>query len=188
MPGCPVLPYTSARWSRLQRESTYGIASSAERDARAPLQAPGQRVSAAGANPGLAGKGEAPSRSIASAGGLVVESTFTTLADMAREVTYAWVPVGLLLSQKFDSMSKMAKVTMPVLVVHGAADRFVPSRFSQQLYDAATAPKKLLLVEGGSHNNSMRAGADQYRQALGQLFGLGMRRAQGADAGHGGDG
>ena len=116
----------------------------------------------------------APQRSI-QAGGLIIESTFTTLADMAREVTYSWVPVGLLLSQKFDSMSKMAKVKMPVLVVHGAADRYVPSRFSQQLYDVATAPKKLLLVEGGSHNNSMRAGADQYRQALDQLFGLGVR-------------
>jgi uncharacterized protein len=108
----------------------------------------------------------------APAGGLIIESTFTTLADMAREVTYSWVPVGLLLSQKFDSIGKMAKVKMPVLVVHGAADRFVPSRFSQQLYDAATAPKQLLLVEGGSHNNSMRAGADQYRHALDRLFGL----------------
>lgn len=123
----------------------------------------------------------APQRSI-QAGGLIIESTFTTLADMAHEVTYSWVPVGLLLSQKFDSMSKMAKVTMPVLVVHGAADRYVPSRFSQQLYDVATAPKKLLLVEGGSHNNSMRAGADQYRQALDQLFGLGVRSLSGAAA------
>jgi uncharacterized protein len=118
----------------------------------------------------------------APAGGLIIESTFTTLADMAREVTYSWVPVGLLLSQKFDSMSKMTKVTIPVLVVHGAADRYVPSRFSQQLYDAATAPKKLLLVEGGSHNNSMRAGADQYRQALDQLFGLGVRPMNGVGA------
>jgi alpha-beta hydrolase superfamily lysophospholipase len=123
----------------------------------------------------------APPRGVR-AGGLIIESTFTTLADMAREVTYSWVPVGLLLSQKFDSMSKMAKVTMPVLVVHGAADRYVPSRFSQQLYDVATAPKKLLLVEGGSHNNSMRAGAGQYRQALDQLFGLGVRSLDGAGA------
>jgi uncharacterized protein len=124
----------------------------------------------------------------APAAGLIIESTFTTLADMAREVTYSWVPVGLLLSQKFDSMSKMAKVTMPVLVVHGAADRFVPSRFSQQLYDVATAPKKLLMVEGGSHNNSMRAGADQYRRALDQLFGLEIPRAEGAGTASRGNG
>ena len=105
------------------------------------------------------------------ASGLIIESTFTTFADMAREVT--WVPVGALLSQKFDSMSKMAKVSIPVLVVHGVGDRFVPWRFSQALYDATTAKKKLLLVEGGSHNNSMRAGADEYRRALSELFGLG---------------
>jgi alpha-beta hydrolase superfamily lysophospholipase len=137
----------------------------------------GQRdLPSATAPPGPALRRGAP------AAGLIIESTFTTLADMAREVTYDWVPVGLLLSQKFDSMSKMAKVTMPVLVVHGAADRFVPSRFSQQLYDAAKAPKTLLLVEGGSHNNSMRAGADQYRQALDQLFGLRIHAAEGTGA------
>ena len=135
-----------------------------------PLRPSAQRDSATASN--IAAASSTAAHRGAPAGGLIIESTFTTLADMAREVTYSWVPVGLLLSQKFDSMSKMARVTMPVLVVHGAADRFVPSRFSQQLYDVATAPKKLLLVEGGSHNNSMRAGADQYRQALDQLFGL----------------
>jgi len=136
------------------------------------LRPPVRPVSAADTVSKIAEAGKAAARHGAPAGGLIIESTFTSLADMAREVTYSWVPAGLLLSQKFDSMSKMAEVAMPVLVVHGAADRFVPSRFSQQLYDAATAPKKLLLVEGGSHNNSMRTGADQYRKALGQLFGL----------------
>jgi len=155
-------------------ESGLADAASTER-ASQPLT---QRVSTA-AKSRFATADQAASRPGVSAGGLIVESSFTTLADMAREVTYAWLPVGLLLSQKFDSMSKMAKVTMPVLVVHGAADRFVPSRFSQQLYDAATSPKKLLLVEGGGHNNSMRTGADQYRKALGQLFGLGLYGADG---------
>jgi fermentation-respiration switch protein FrsA (DUF1100 family) len=61
---------------------------------------------------------------------------------------------------------------MPVLFVHGAADRFVPTRFSQALYDAARAPKKLLLVEGATHNNSMRVGSDEYRDALRALFRL----------------
>jgi fermentation-respiration switch protein FrsA (DUF1100 family) len=70
-------------------------------------------------------------------------------------------------------MSKMGKVSLPVLVVHGAADRDVPSRFGQALYAAATGPKKLLLVEDGGHDDSMAAGAEQYRQALVELFGLG---------------
>lgn len=112
------------------------------------------------------------------AAGLIVESSFTTLEDMAKAVTYPWLPVGLLLSQKFDSVSKMAKVRLPVLIVHGAADRFVPTRFSEALYEAATGPKKLLLIDGGTHNNSMRTGAEQYRRALAELFGLGRAGAE----------
>ncbi len=107
------------------------------------------------------------------AAGLIIESSFTTLEDMAKSLTYPWLPVGLLLTQKFDSMSKMAKVKMPVLIVHGAADRFVPARFSEALYRAATGPKKLLLIDGATHNNSMRTGALEYRHALAELFGLG---------------
>jgi hypothetical protein len=104
--------------------------------------------------------------------GLIVESSFTTLADVARALSYPWLPVQLLLSQKFDSVDKIGRVRMPVLVVHGAGDRYVPSHFSQTLYDAAPEPKKLLLVDGATHNNSMRAGSAEYRRALEELFGL----------------
>ena len=107
------------------------------------------------------------------AAGLIIESSFTTLEDMAKSLTYPWLPVGLLLSQKFDSKSKMAKVKVPVLIVHGAADRFVPVRFSEALSQAAAGPKKLLLIDGATHNNSMRTGAQQYRHALAEMFGLG---------------
>jgi len=104
--------------------------------------------------------------------GLIVESSFTTLADIARALTYPWLPVQLLLSQKFDSVDKIGRVRMPVLIVHGAGDRYVPSSFSQALYDAAPEPKKLLLIDGGTHNNSMRAGSAEYRKAIEELFGL----------------
>ena len=118
-------------------------------------------------------RADAPAAEAPAAAGLIIESSFTTLEDMAKSLTYPWLPVGLLLTQKFDSMSKMAKVKLPVLVVHGAADRFVPARFSEALYQAAAGPKKLLLIDGATHNNSMRTGALQYRRALAELFGLG---------------
>jgi alpha-beta hydrolase superfamily lysophospholipase len=104
--------------------------------------------------------------------GLIVESTFTTLADIARALSYEWLPVEWIISQKFDSVDKIARVRMPVLIVHGESDRYVPARFSKALFAAAHAPKQLLLVEGGSHNNSMRVGRDEYRAALQALFGL----------------
>lgn len=49
---------------------------------------------------------------------------------------------------------------MPVLIVHGMDDPYVPSRFSEELYQAAREPKRLLLVPGGTHNNSMSLGRE----------------------------
>jgi fermentation-respiration switch protein FrsA (DUF1100 family) len=106
------------------------------------------------------------------AAGLIVESSFTSLADVAAAMSYEWLPVGWILTQKFDSVEKMRALRMPVLIVHGASDAYVPSRLSEALYAAAPSPKKLLLVEGGSHNNSMWTGNEEYREALGELFGL----------------
>jgi len=109
--------------------------------------------------------------------GLIVESTFTSLGDIARALSYEWLPVQWILSQKFDSIDKIGQVRMPVLVVHGADDRYVPPRFSRMLYAAARGPKALLMVEGGTHNNSMRVGRDAYRDALRTLFGVGRPSA-----------
>jgi alpha-beta hydrolase superfamily lysophospholipase len=109
--------------------------------------------------------------------GLIVESSFTTLADIARSFSYPWLPLQLILSQKFDAVDKIAQVGMPVLVVHGTDDRYVPSRFSEQLFEAAPGRKKLLLIEGGTHNNSMRVGESAYRRAFAELFGLNPRPA-----------
>jgi alpha-beta hydrolase superfamily lysophospholipase len=106
------------------------------------------------------------------AAGVIVESSFTSLADVAAAMSYEWLPMGLILSQKFDSLSKMPELRIPVLIVHGANDGYVPPRLSEALYAAAPSPKRLLLVEGGSHNNSMWTGHDAYRAALSELFGL----------------
>ena len=115
----------------------------------------------------------APAQGVMPLRGLIVESSFTSLADIARALTVSWLPAETLLSQKFDSVSKIAQVRVPVLIVHGSGDRYVPPRFSQLLYDAARDPKRLLMVEGGTHNNSMREGNAEYRAALRDLFGVG---------------
>lgn len=86
-----------------------------------------------------------------------------SLADTA-------LPVRWLLSQKFDSIDKIADIHMPLLVVHGLDDRYVPPRFSEQLFAAAQEPKRLLLVPGASHNNSMSLAGRSYRKALDNLM------------------
>ncbi|PHX43800.1 hypothetical protein AO263_18975 [Pseudomonas sp. NZIPFR-PS5] len=80
------------------------------------------------------------------------------------------MPVRWLVSQKFDSIDKIADVHMPVLIVHGTADPFVAPRFSEALFDAAQEPKNLLMVPGGNHNNSMNLGREAYSQAIQNLL------------------
>lgn len=107
----------------------------------------------------------------AQAAGLIVESSFTNLGDVAAAVTNTSLPVRWLLSQEFDSLSKIGEVGIPVLIAHGRDDRYVPSRFSEALFEAASEPKQLLLIEGANHNNGLRMAGNSYRQAL-QALGL----------------
>jgi fermentation-respiration switch protein FrsA (DUF1100 family) len=103
--------------------------------------------------------------------GLIVESSFTSLPELVSEMGYGWLPARMLLTQKFDSVEKIGQIRMPVLVVHGVEDRYVPPRLSEALYAAAPPPKKLLLVPNGTHNNSAWTGDAIYREALQELFG-----------------
>ncbi len=106
----------------------------------------------------------------AAARGLIVESTFTTLGDAARAVTKTSLPVRWLMSQKFDSIDKIREIGMPLLVVHGLKDDYVPPRLSQELFKTALEPKQLLLVPGGTHNNSMSLAGKDYATAIKTLL------------------
>ena len=89
------------------------------------------------------------------------------------------VPTSVL-TQKFDSVGKVGQVGMPVLFVHGAGDRYVPVRFSEALYAAAASPKRLFVVENGTHNNSLVVGNSEYRHVLFEFFGFPEPAADGA--------
>jgi len=111
-------------------------------------------------------------------GGLIIEGAFTTLPEMAAALAPSWLPLNLLVTQQFDTRGKIANVPSPVLIVHGTSDRLVPHRFSQALYEAARDPKKLVLVEGGSHYNTAWVGATAYREAIAELFDVKLAAAQ----------
>jgi alpha-beta hydrolase superfamily lysophospholipase len=118
--------------------------------------------------------------------GLIVESTFTSMADMAEKMGYGGL--GLVLTQRFDSLAKVAAVKAPILFVHGTSDRFVPAEMSERLYAAAPEPKRLLLVENGNHGNASALAFEKYQAAVRDLLALvrdGPPRAS-ASAGRGG--
>lgn len=104
--------------------------------------------------------------------GVIVEGTFTSIPDVASSMKWGWLPVGPLITQRFESVKKVAKVQSPLLVVHGSADALIPSTLGQRLYEAAGGRKQFVLVEGGSHFNTNSLGQAQYRQALSQFFRL----------------
>lgn len=104
--------------------------------------------------------------------GLIVESTFTSLPDIAAELSWSWLPTRLFMSMRYDSIDKVRTIDVPVLFVHGTGDRYVPARFSQALYDACAAPKRLLLIENGGHNNAMWVGGEQYQRAFAEFFAM----------------
>ena len=84
---------------------------------------------------------------------------------------WGWLPVGPLITQRFDAGSRIARVAVPVLVVHGSEDRLIRPELGRALFDGARTPKRFVLVEGGSHHNTNALGAAQYAQALRELFG-----------------
>jgi uncharacterized protein len=104
------------------------------------------------------------------AAGLVVESSFTNLADIARALSSEWLPIQLILTQKFDAIDKIADVRLPIVVVHGEADRTVPLALGRKLFEAAQEPKRLVVVANGTHNNSLRLGTDAVEAAFEQVF------------------
>jgi pimeloyl-ACP methyl ester carboxylesterase len=103
------------------------------------------------------------------AAGLVLEATFTSVADMVEQSPWGFLPVTLILTQKFDALSKIEQVKMPVLVAHGTRDNVVPLQMGERLFAAAHAPKRFVKVEGGTHHNLSGAGFAQYREALKEL-------------------
>jgi pimeloyl-ACP methyl ester carboxylesterase len=59
-----------------------------------------------------------------------------------------------------------------VLVVHGSDDGLIKPELGRRLFEQAPAPKRFVLVEGGSHHSTNAIGIPQYRQALADLFRL----------------
>lgn len=102
--------------------------------------------------------------------GLIVESSFTSIADMAAQMKYGWLPVSVLLTQHFDSLRKIGTVRAPKLFIHGTADHVVPAIMSERLYERASAPKTLLKIEGASHSGASRTDPERYAQAVRALI------------------
>ena len=101
-------------------------------------------------------------------GGIIIESTFTSIPAVVRAMKYGWVPgIGLAVTQPFDSATKISKVNTPLLIIHGTADGIVPHAMADELYSAAASKvKRVVKIEGGTHSGASRTGGAAYRNAV----------------------
>jgi uncharacterized protein len=83
---------------------------------------------------------------------VVLESPYTSIADVAASV-YWFVPVRWLIKDSFRSDERIAKVTVPVLVVHGVRDTIIAIAFGERLYDMIRAPRRFIRLPDAGHND-----------------------------------
>jgi fermentation-respiration switch protein FrsA (DUF1100 family) len=83
---------------------------------------------------------------------LVLRSPFTSMGDLGQH-HYPFLPVRLLLRDPFATIEKIRRIRAPLLVIAGGRDRIVPIENSRRVYDAAVAPKTLLVLPDADHND-----------------------------------
>ncbi len=97
--------------------------------------------------------------------GLVVESGFVTASRVLTRIP-------LLPFDKFRNLDKLARVSCPVLVMHGLADEVVPYSHGRTLFGAAPEPKRFLWVEGAGHNDFILVAGERQGRALREFAAL----------------
>jgi len=97
-------------------------------------------------------------------GALILESTFTSLPDIASTV-YPYLPVRLLLRLEYNTAEYLGRVNCPVLIVHSRDDEIMPFSHGWQLFEMAKEPKKFLEI-AGTHNEGFITSGKRYEEGL----------------------
>jgi fermentation-respiration switch protein FrsA (DUF1100 family) len=78
---------------------------------------------------------------------------------------FPFLPSGTLRS-KYDSLSKIKRVTAPLLILHGDRDEVIPFEMGRELYEAANPPKEFHTINNAGHNDTYIVGGEEYFAAL----------------------
>ncbi|HNT57581.1 MAG TPA: alpha/beta hydrolase [Syntrophales bacterium] len=100
--------------------------------------------------------------------GLIVESAFTSIPDLAAHL-YPYLPMRPILKLRFPTRNCLQRVSCPVLVIHSRDDEIIPFRHGKALYEAAAGPKRFLEI-GGGHNDGFFLSENVYREGLKEFF------------------
>ncbi|MEW6210970.1 MAG: alpha/beta hydrolase [Acidobacteriota bacterium] len=98
------------------------------------------------------------------AAGLIVQSSFTSAADMAAQIM-PFIPRALI-KTRMDSINKIARVRCAKLFIHSPTDEVVPYELGLRLFETAPEPKQFYEVKRARHNDTWIAGGKDYFEAL----------------------
>ena len=99
---------------------------------------------------------------------VILESGFTSVIGMAKATRADWLVYALMpfIGARYDTLSKMALIESPIMIVHGDRDDIVPFSMADELFEAAAEPKRFHAVRGAMHNDVYESGGAAYFQAL----------------------
>jgi fermentation-respiration switch protein FrsA (DUF1100 family) len=83
-------------------------------------------------------------------GGIILESPFTSIAKAAK-IYYPYLPINLVLKDRYDSIEKIQNITVPILIMHGKKDNIVPQKMGLDLFKKANQPKFNYFPENDDH-------------------------------------
>ena len=101
------------------------------------------------------------------AGGVVLEGSFTSLADVAQAMVPV-VPMRWVIRSRYETLDRIRHVTAPVLVLHSREDEYFPFRHAERL--AAAAREATVAELRGGHNDAFQVSEPLYRRALATFF------------------
>ena len=96
-------------------------------------------------------------------GAVILDGAYSSIADVAQSV-YPFLPVRLMLKDRWDSLSRVSKVKAPILFLHSRKDSVLPFRLAKKLYEAANPPKQRLWLDHSGHTDNLES--DAVRKAL----------------------
>jgi hypothetical protein len=102
------------------------------------------------------------------AAALVVEGGFTSVPDRGQEL-YPFLPVKLIATERFESIAKVGRITIPKLYLHSPSDDVIPLSHGERVFAAAAEPKRFVKVAGG-HMHAFRQDRDAYFGAIKSLM------------------
>lgn len=97
-------------------------------------------------------------------GALILESTFTSVPDIAAKL-YPYLPVRWLSRYKYNTAEYLEGVRCPILIIHSRNDEIIPFSHGQRLFDIAREPKEFLEITG-THNEGFITSGRHYEESL----------------------